>query len=150
MSYAAPKIFLHRNAIAWRGLGSFDQNLPVLARASAWQKNPIKLTRWPVRLTTTRRLDTMQTLEAPKQRTVRAPRHGSLEVMFDTTDATRKFVNLRRNARTAVAIGWDDNQTIQIEGLADEPAGQDLQRIIPSLGTPDPCGCCGIPSRSGS
>jgi hypothetical protein len=52
MSYAAPKIFLHRNAIAWRGLGSFDQNLPVLARASAWQKNPIKLTRWPVRLTT--------------------------------------------------------------------------------------------------
>lgn len=25
--------------------------------------------------------------------------------------------------------GWNDNQTIQIEGLADEPAGQDLRRL---------------------
>ena len=62
----------------------------------------------------------------------------AFEVVFDTTNTTRKVANLRCNARIAVAIGWDENQTIQIEGLADEPAGQDLQRLeIPTL-TPIP------------
>ena len=65
----------------------------------------------------------------PQVAIVRFVTMDALEVVFDTTDTTRKVVNLRRNARTAVAIGWDDNQTIQIEGLADEPAGQDLQRL---------------------
>ena len=45
----------------------------------------------------------------------------ALEVVFDRTHTTRKVANLPRNARTAVAIGRDDHQTIQIEGLADEP-----------------------------
>jgi len=52
-----------------------------------------------------------------------------LEVVFDTLASTRKAANLRRDARIAVVIGWDEAQTVQLEGVADEPAGAELARI---------------------
>jgi hypothetical protein len=51
-----------------------------------------------------------------------------LEVVFDTLSSTRKAANLRRDARVAIVIGWDDAQTVQLEGVADEPAGAELAR----------------------
>jgi general stress protein 26 len=53
----------------------------------------------------------------------------SLELIFDTTDATRKYPNLRANPRIAVVIGWEDERTVQIEGIADEPRGAELERL---------------------
>ena len=52
-----------------------------------------------------------------------------LELVFDTLETSRKAVNLRRDARIALVIGWDEEQTVQCEGIADEPAGADLERI---------------------
>jgi pyridoxine/pyridoxamine 5'-phosphate oxidase len=52
-----------------------------------------------------------------------------LEIVFDTIGTTRKMTNLRPNARIALVIGWDDEQTAQISGLADEPTGPELDRI---------------------
>ena len=52
-----------------------------------------------------------------------------LEIVFDTTDATRKCPNLRRDARIALVIGWDGEQTLQFEGVADEPKGEELERL---------------------
>jgi pyridoxine/pyridoxamine 5'-phosphate oxidase len=52
-----------------------------------------------------------------------------LEVVFDTLGSTRKAANLRRDARVAVVIGWDEAQTVQLEGVADEPVGAELARI---------------------
>ncbi len=52
-----------------------------------------------------------------------------LEIVFDTLGTTRKMVNLRRDARIALVVGWDEAQTVQIEGLADEPKGADLRRL---------------------
>jgi hypothetical protein len=52
-----------------------------------------------------------------------------LEIVFDTLGSTRKAANLRRDARVAVVIGWDEAQTVQLEGVADEPAGAELARI---------------------
>jgi hypothetical protein len=51
------------------------------------------------------------------------------EVVFDTLGSTRKMSNLRRNPGIAVVIGWDEEQTVQIEGVADEPTGQELARL---------------------
>jgi len=51
------------------------------------------------------------------------------EIVFDTLGSTRKMTNLRRNPRIAVVIGWDDEQTVQIEGVADEPTGAELARL---------------------
>jgi general stress protein 26 len=52
-----------------------------------------------------------------------------LEVIFDTIGAARKSQNLRRFPRIAVVIGWDAEITVQLEGIADEPKGAELDRV---------------------
>lgn len=53
------------------------------------------------------------------------------ELVFDTLRSSRKCVNLRRDPRIALVFGWDleDGRTLQLEGLADEPAGNDRVRV---------------------
>jgi hypothetical protein len=51
------------------------------------------------------------------------------EVVFDTLSDARKAINLRHNPRIALVIGWDDAETVQYEGVADEPTGEELARI---------------------
>src|SRR5256885_2741743 len=54
------------------------------------------------------------------------------EIVFDTLDSTRKAANLRGNARCAFVIGGmadGDERTVQLEGIADEPTGADLDRL---------------------
>jgi pyridoxine/pyridoxamine 5'-phosphate oxidase len=48
------------------------------------------------------------------------------EVVFDTLSTSRKAVNLARSPSAALVIGWDDNISLQIEGLARRPVGDDL------------------------
>ena len=54
-----------------------------------------------------------------------------LELVFDSVDTSRKIANLRRGARVAVVIGgtMDDERTVQVEGVADEPDGDEGARI---------------------
>ena len=54
------------------------------------------------------------------------------ELVFDTLATTRKAQNLRQNNRIALVIGgWSagDERTIQYEGIADEPAGAELESL---------------------
>jgi hypothetical protein len=53
------------------------------------------------------------------------------ELIFDTVNSSRKLQNLRRDPRMAVVIGgsMDDERTLQCDGVADEPAGTELERI---------------------
>jgi len=51
------------------------------------------------------------------------------ELVFDTIETSRKAVNLRANGKIAVVVGWDGECTLQIDGVADEPAGGDQARI---------------------
>ena len=48
------------------------------------------------------------------------------EIVFDTLASSRKAVNLVRNPAAALVIGWDDNISLQIEGPARRPVGDDL------------------------
>lgn len=52
-----------------------------------------------------------------------------LEVIFETTTATRKIANLRLNPRAALVVGWDNDETLQVDGLVLEPEGQALERV---------------------
>jgi pyridoxine/pyridoxamine 5'-phosphate oxidase len=52
-----------------------------------------------------------------------------LEIVFDTLGTSRKAHNLRRDARIALVVGWDEEQTLQLEGTADEPSGDELSRL---------------------
>src|SRR5262245_21752306 len=53
----------------------------------------------------------------------------ALELVFDTLTTTRKHANLVRDPRIALVVGWDREQTAQIEGVADEPTGDELARL---------------------
>jgi len=66
---------------------------------------------------------------APQAAVVGIAVTDELELVFDTLGDTRKARNLRRDGRAAVVIGWDDEQTLQLEGDADEPAGETLTRL---------------------
>ena len=50
----------------------------------------------------------------------------SNEIVFDTLASSRKAVNLARKPAAALVIGWDDNVSLQIEGSARRPVGDDL------------------------
>ena len=55
-----------------------------------------------------------------------------LELVFDTLNTSRKYVNLKRDPRiSAVLGGWQegDERTVQYEGIADFPAGAELESI---------------------
>ena len=52
-----------------------------------------------------------------------------LEIYFDTLGGTRKAVNLRRDPRVSMVIGWDNEQSVQLEGVADEPKGDALMAL---------------------
>jgi hypothetical protein len=51
-----------------------------------------------------------------------------LEVIFDTLANTRKYANLRANPRIALVVGWEDEATAQIDGVAHFPEGEALER----------------------
>ena len=54
------------------------------------------------------------------------------EIVFDTLDSSRKAHNLRQNSRLALVIGGSndgDERTVQYKGLADEPAGAELEHL---------------------
>jgi hypothetical protein len=56
----------------------------------------------------------------------------AFELVFDTASTSRKAVNLRSNSALAFVIGGThpgDERTVQYEGIADIPSGDDLERV---------------------
>ena len=53
---------------------------------------------------------------------------SDLELVFDTIASTRKCQNLRANSNASFVIGWADEISLQYEGKADEPNGEELVR----------------------
>jgi general stress protein 26 len=54
------------------------------------------------------------------------------EVFFDTLDSTRKATNLRARERVAFVVGGfeaEAQRTVQLEGIADEPRGVELDEL---------------------
>src|SRR5271168_3713565 len=51
-----------------------------------------------------------------------------LEIVFDTVKSSRKYRNLITNPVCSFSIGWTGEITVQFEGHAREPAGDELAR----------------------
>lgn len=66
---------------------------------------------------------------APQAAVIGVAVSDELELVFDTLGTSRKARNIRRDPRIALVIGWDDEQTVQVEGVADEPSGAELARL---------------------
>ena len=69
---------------------------------------------------------------APQAAVVGVVVTDDLHVFFDTLGASRKAQNLRRNPKIAFVIGGPasgEERTVQYEGIADEPTGEELERL---------------------
>lgn len=66
---------------------------------------------------------------APQAAVIGVAVSDELELVFDTLGTSRKARNLRRDPRIALVVGWDEEQTVQLEGVADEPEGAELARL---------------------
>jgi general stress protein 26 len=42
-----------------------------------------------------------------------------LEIIFDTVNTSRKYQNILRHQQVSVVIGWDNETTVQYEGIAE-------------------------------
>ena len=51
-----------------------------------------------------------------------------LEIIFDTLNTSRKFRNLTANHKASFVIGWAGEKTVQFEGEAFLPQGEELER----------------------
>jgi pyridoxine/pyridoxamine 5'-phosphate oxidase len=48
------------------------------------------------------------------------------EIVFDTLGSSRKAANIAHRPAAALVVGWEDDITVQIEGEARRPQGDDL------------------------
>lgn len=70
---------------------------------------------------------------APQAAVVGIAVSDDFELVFDTVETSRKCRNLRHNPRLAFVLGGSGpgaTITAQYEGYADEPAGEDRDRIM--------------------
>jgi hypothetical protein len=51
-----------------------------------------------------------------------------LEIVFDTLNSTRKYRNLTSNPKASLVVGWEGEKTVQLEGEASLPEGEELTR----------------------
>jgi pyridoxine/pyridoxamine 5'-phosphate oxidase len=72
---------------------------------------------------------TVSSAGAPQAAVIGYGVSDDLEIVFDTLATSRKMANLRSDPRIALVVGWDEEQTVQIEGVADEPKGEELDRL---------------------
>jgi hypothetical protein len=70
---------------------------------------------------------------APQAAVVGIAVSDNFEIVFDTIETTRKAQNLRRDGRIAFVVGSlepDAAQTVQYEGVADQPTGGERVRLV--------------------
>jgi general stress protein 26 len=70
---------------------------------------------------------------APQAAVVGIAVSDHFEIVFDTLSSSRKAPNLRANPAIAFVIGGTrdgDERTVQCEGIADEPSGGELDRLL--------------------
>jgi hypothetical protein len=53
----------------------------------------------------------------------------ALEIIFETTTATRKCANLRDNPLAAMVIGWENDQSLQMDGAVELLEGSARERF---------------------
>lgn len=68
-------------------------------------------------------LATMGTGKAPESAVMEFGDTPELELIFDTLKQTRKYVNLKMNSHVSFVIGWENGETVQYEGVAEELLG---------------------------
>jgi Pyridoxamine 5'-phosphate oxidase len=78
--------------------------------------------------------------ETPQSALVGIAITPQLNIIFDTVKTSRKYRNLTERPTCSLVVGWSGEQTVQLEGVAEEPEGADLKRYQASYFTVWPDG----------
>ena len=71
-------------------------------------------------------LATVDSEGKPEAAVIKFSVRDELNLIFDTSNRFRKYENLKNNRNAAVVIGWDQNITVQYEGITYELSGEEL------------------------
>jgi len=55
--------------------------------------------------------------------------NDGLTIIFDTNKNSRKFKNIQKSPKVSLVIGWENERTVQYEGIATLLAGEELERL---------------------
>lgn len=75
-------------------------------------------------------LSTVTTQNLPESALVGFAATQDLRIIFDTVSTSRKYQNLMNNPSIAFVIGWDNETTIQYEGIAKTPVADELDDLL--------------------
>ena len=64
-------------------------------------------------------VSTVNLLNKPEAAVVGIAVSVNLEIIFDTIKTSRKYQNILHNPNVALAAGWDEEVTVQYEGIAE-------------------------------
>jgi hypothetical protein len=73
-------------------------------------------------------VSSIATNRAPQSALVVIAVTPELEIVFDTLNSTRKYKNLIKRPSCSFVVGWGGEKTVQYEGVAAEPKGEELER----------------------
>lgn len=70
-------------------------------------------------------ISTIDLNAAPQSALVGFGQTDDFQIIFGTSNTSRKYANIGADPRVAIVIGWDSTQTIQYEGEARELQGEE-------------------------
>lgn len=62
---------------------------------------------------------------APESSVLEFGETDDLEIILDMFDSSRKYKNMKANPNVSLVIGWDEDITVQYEGVAEELSGEE-------------------------
>lgn len=74
-------------------------------------------------------ISTVNHLGNPESAVLEFSETDKLEIIFDTFSTYRKYKNILNNPRVAFVIGWDNDISVQYEGIATELEGEELKKF---------------------
>ena len=93
---------------------------------------------------------TISSAGQPQASVVRFVATDSFELIIDSLGTARKVSNLRSNSNVGLTIGWDDLQTLQIDGHGKVENGDDLERAKALYASQFPGALSSTPGHPGS
>ncbi len=65
---------------------------------------------------------------APESSVLEFGETDDLKIILDLFTSSRKYKNMKVNPNVSLVIGWDENITIQYEGIAEELSGEEKNK----------------------
>lgn len=66
--------------------------------------------------------------DKPQSAVLEFGENDDFELIFDTFTISRKYKNLQKNKNASFVIGWDEDITVQYEGIAREVKEEEAER----------------------